>query len=48
MITYFKMAESNPDILNQKFTLNTAYANIPNHIFSDEVGQIQVGQTYTV
>ena len=48
MITYFKMAETNPEILKQTLTLTTAYSNITNHIFSDEVTEIQVGQSYTI
>lgn len=48
MITYFKMAEKNPDILKQTLTFTTPYSNISNHIFSEEVTEIQVGQTYTI
>lgn len=46
MITYLKMAEKNPSLLNKKLTFNPTQENIPNQTFNSN--RIKQGQSYSI
>ena len=46
MITYLKMAEKNPSLLNKKIAFNTPNSEIPNQTFGSK--QIVAGKEYTI
>ncbi len=46
MITFLKMAEKNPSLLNKKFVFNPANKNIPNQTFNSN--QIVAGKSYSI
>lgn len=48
MMAYYKLAESNPEILNQKITVTTLAQLIPNQQFIIPSVRLEVGKTYTV
>jgi beta-lactamase class A len=48
MIAYFKMAETDPGILQKTLTHTTAFDWLPTHNTPDEQSEIKVGETYTI
>ncbi|MBX9906511.1 class A beta-lactamase-related serine hydrolase [Patescibacteria group bacterium] len=48
MIGFFKIAETNPEILEKKVTYSTPYENVAQHLVDSSTTTIEVGKTYTI